>query len=40
MRGAVIYAPGDVRVEERDDPKIIKSVRSAGYILVPTVTGG
>lgn len=22
MRGAVIYAPGDVRVEERDDPKI------------------
>jgi threonine dehydrogenase-like Zn-dependent dehydrogenase len=23
MRGAVIYAPGDVRVEERDDPTII-----------------
>jgi threonine dehydrogenase-like Zn-dependent dehydrogenase len=23
MRGAVIYAPRDVRVEERDDPKII-----------------
>jgi threonine dehydrogenase-like Zn-dependent dehydrogenase len=23
MRGAVIYAPGDVRVEERDDPQII-----------------
>jgi threonine dehydrogenase-like Zn-dependent dehydrogenase len=23
MRGAVIYAPGDVRVEQRDDPKII-----------------
>jgi threonine dehydrogenase-like Zn-dependent dehydrogenase len=23
MRGAVLYAPGDVRVEERDDPKII-----------------
>lgn len=22
MRGAVIYAPGDVRVEERDDPAI------------------
>ncbi len=22
MRGAVIYAPGDVRFEERDDPKI------------------
>jgi threonine dehydrogenase-like Zn-dependent dehydrogenase len=22
MRGAVIYAPGDVRVEQRDDPKI------------------
>jgi threonine dehydrogenase-like Zn-dependent dehydrogenase len=24
MRGAVMYAPGDVRVEERDDPKIIE----------------
>jgi hypothetical protein len=23
MRGAIIYAPGDVRVEERDDPTII-----------------
>jgi threonine dehydrogenase-like Zn-dependent dehydrogenase len=23
MRGAVLYAPGDIRVEERDDPKII-----------------
>jgi threonine dehydrogenase-like Zn-dependent dehydrogenase len=24
MRGAVLYAPGDVRVEEREDPKIIE----------------
>jgi len=24
MRGAVLYAPGDVRFEERDDPRIIK----------------
>src|SRR5215213_2987744 len=24
MRGAVMHAPGDVRVEERDDPRIIK----------------
>jgi threonine dehydrogenase-like Zn-dependent dehydrogenase len=24
MRGAVLYAPGDVRVEDRDDPKIIE----------------
>jgi threonine dehydrogenase-like Zn-dependent dehydrogenase len=24
MRGAVLYAPGDVRVEERDDPKLIE----------------
>ena len=24
MRGAILYAPGDVRFEERDDPKIIK----------------
>jgi threonine dehydrogenase-like Zn-dependent dehydrogenase len=24
MRGAVLHAPGDVRVEERDDPKIFR----------------
>ena len=24
MRGAVLYAPGDIRVEDRDDPKIIE----------------
>jgi threonine dehydrogenase-like Zn-dependent dehydrogenase len=24
MRGAVMYGPGDVRVEERDDPKIVE----------------
>jgi threonine dehydrogenase-like Zn-dependent dehydrogenase len=24
MRGAVLYGPGDVRVEEREDPKILK----------------
>lgn len=24
MRGAILYAPGDIRVEERDDPKIEK----------------
>jgi threonine dehydrogenase-like Zn-dependent dehydrogenase len=24
MRGAVLYAPGDVRVEDRDDPRIIE----------------
>jgi threonine dehydrogenase-like Zn-dependent dehydrogenase len=24
MRGAVLYAPGDVRVEDRDDPKIVE----------------
>jgi threonine dehydrogenase-like Zn-dependent dehydrogenase len=24
MRGAVLHAPGDVRFEERDDPKIIE----------------
>jgi hypothetical protein len=24
MRGAVIYGPRDVRLEERDDPKIIE----------------
>src|SRR5438105_2213031 len=24
MRGAVLYAPGDVRLQKRDDPKIVK----------------
>jgi len=24
MRGAVLYAPGDVRVEDRDDPKLVE----------------
>ena len=24
MRGAVMYAPGDVRVEERDEPRIVE----------------
>src|SRR5438876_3710638 len=24
MRGAILYGPGDVRFEERDDPKIIE----------------
>ena len=24
MRGAVLYAPGDVRVQERDDPKLVE----------------
>src|SRR3954469_6360212 len=24
MRGAVLYGPGDIRVEERDDPKIVE----------------
>jgi threonine dehydrogenase-like Zn-dependent dehydrogenase len=24
MRGAVLYAPGDVRVEDRQDPKIVE----------------
>ncbi len=24
MRGAVLYAPGDVRVEDRDDPRVIE----------------
>jgi len=23
MRGAILYAPGDIRVEERDDPRIL-----------------
>ena len=25
MRGAVFYGPGDVRLEQRDDPRIVES---------------
>lgn len=39
MRGAVIYAPGDVRVEERADPKIIKPTDAIIKIAATSVCG-
>jgi len=29
MRGAVMYGPGDVRVEQREDPTIIQPTNAA-----------
>jgi threonine dehydrogenase-like Zn-dependent dehydrogenase len=39
MRGAVIYAPGDVRVEQRDDPKIIKPTDAVIRLAATCVCG-
>jgi threonine dehydrogenase-like Zn-dependent dehydrogenase len=39
MRGAVIYAPGDVRVEERDDPGIVKPTDAIIKIAATSVCG-
>jgi threonine dehydrogenase-like Zn-dependent dehydrogenase len=39
MRGAVIYAPGDVRFEERDDPKITEPADAIIRISATCVCG-
>jgi len=39
MRGAVMYGPGDVRVEERDDPKIIKPTDAIIRLAATSVCG-
>jgi threonine dehydrogenase-like Zn-dependent dehydrogenase len=39
MRGAVLYAPGDVRVEERDDPKIIEPTDAIIQLSATCVCG-
>ena len=39
MRGAVIYAPGDVRVEQRDGPKIIKPTDAIIRLAATCVCG-
>ena len=39
MRGAVIYAPGDVRVEQRDDPKITKPTDAVIKLAATCVCG-
>jgi len=37
MRGAVIYGPWDVRLEERDDPKIIEPTDAIIRLSVPEI---
>jgi threonine dehydrogenase-like Zn-dependent dehydrogenase len=39
MRGAVLYAPGDVRVEERDDPKITEPTDAVIRLSATCVCG-
>jgi threonine dehydrogenase-like Zn-dependent dehydrogenase len=39
MRGAVIYAPGDVRVEKREDPKMVKPTDVIIKIAATSVCG-
>jgi threonine dehydrogenase-like Zn-dependent dehydrogenase len=39
MRGAVIYAPGDVRFEERDDPKIFQPTDAVIRTVATCVCG-
>src|SRR5215218_7049923 len=39
MRGAVLYAPGDVRVEERDDPRIVEPTDAVIRLSATCVCG-
>lgn len=39
MRGAIIHAPGDVRVEDRDDPKIIEPTDAVIRTVAACVCG-
>ena len=39
MRGAIMYAPGDVRVEQRDDPEIIKPTDAVIRLAASCVCG-
>jgi threonine dehydrogenase-like Zn-dependent dehydrogenase len=39
MRGTVLYGPGDVRFEERDDPKIVEPTDAIMRIAVTCVCG-
>jgi threonine dehydrogenase-like Zn-dependent dehydrogenase len=39
MRGAVLYAPGDVRVEERDDPRVIEPTDAVIRLSATCVCG-
>src|SRR5437762_4521557 len=39
MRGAILYAPGDVRVEDREDPKIVEPTDAVIRLPVTCVCG-
>jgi threonine dehydrogenase-like Zn-dependent dehydrogenase len=39
MRGAVLYAPGDVRVQERDDPRIVEPTDAVVRLSASCVCG-
>jgi threonine dehydrogenase-like Zn-dependent dehydrogenase len=39
MRGAVLYAPGDIRVEDRDDPKLIEPTDAILQLSATCVCG-
>ena len=39
MRGAILYGPGDVRFEERDDPRIIEPTEAIIRISAACVCG-
>ena len=39
MRGAILYAPGDVRVEERDDPTIVEPTDAVIRLSATCVCG-
>jgi threonine dehydrogenase-like Zn-dependent dehydrogenase len=39
MRGAVMYGPGDVRVEERDEPRIVESTDAIIRVSAACVCG-
>jgi threonine dehydrogenase-like Zn-dependent dehydrogenase len=39
MRGAIMYGPGDVRVEERDDPKLVEPTDAIIRLAATSVCG-
>jgi threonine dehydrogenase-like Zn-dependent dehydrogenase len=39
MRGAVLYGPGDIRYEDRDDPKILQPTDAVLRLAATCVCG-
>jgi len=39
MRGTMLYAPGDVRVEEREDPRIVQPTDAVIWLSATCVCG-